>query len=52
MMKSGKNWVLDWNLTSSMRHKAYISYYFSEHIFWVYKDLRSSCCSKQSMIEI
>jgi len=26
LTKSKKNWVHDWNLTSSVRHKAYISY--------------------------
>jgi hypothetical protein len=51
-MKSRQNWVLDWNLMSSVRHKAQIFYYFSEHTLYDYKDLRSSCYSKQSMIEI
>jgi hypothetical protein len=42
LMKSRKNWALDWNLTSSVRHKAYISYYFSKHTFYNETDLHSS----------
>jgi hypothetical protein len=52
LMKMRKNWVLNQNLMSSVHHKAYISYNISEHTFYDCKDLRSSCCNKQFMIEI
>jgi hypothetical protein len=53
LMKIRKNSVLNRNLTSSVLHKAYISYiYISEHTIYDCKDLRNSCCSKQFTTEI
>jgi hypothetical protein len=52
LMEIKENWIFNRNLTSSVRHKAYISCNISEHTIYDCKDIRNSCCNKQFMIKI